>query len=140
MAIERRYGFVPNHAEFGHHIRSAVARRPAMQIARKIASLANDTAPVSKDDPIKPRESRKRRMAAPIKGSYIARPDGNLRIGEYTRAIAIVENRTPNAMAGEVTSSSKQRNPRTLFKAAVRVSITELGVFDGYGKAGRLGK
>lgn len=136
MTIQRGRGFVPNHAEFGMHIRSEVARKPALLIAAKIAALANATAPVQGETA---KESRQRKAQAPVKGGYKSGPDGNLSVGRNTRAIAVVFNKTPNAMAGEVATGPGKKNPRTLFNAAVTVSIAELGTFDGYGKSGRLG-
>lgn len=133
MTLERRRGFREDHKDFGMHIRSEVAREPAMQIGREIAKYASATATIQKDDPLKPRESKKRRRRRSIKASgYRARPDGNLRVGRNTRAIAVVEIINPNAPFDE-GGNKYFRGNRTLLKAAQVVSVRKLGRFDGEG-------
>jgi hypothetical protein len=137
VSVERRRGFRPDHKSFGMHIRSEVAREPAMQIAREIAKLASATATIQSPESTA-RESKKRRRRKPVAASgYKARPDGNLMVGKSfpaSRAIAVVEIINPNAPFDEGGTKNFRGN-RTLIKAAHKVSVRKLGRFDGYGAA-----
>lgn len=123
MSLETRSGFVPDHTEFGLHIRSEIARKPALQVAKKIAKRANATAPYAE----KKKGDRRRRH---LKGSYTARPDGILKVGRNTRAIAVVESTVLEASTQEFGTKTQKAN-RPLLRAAIAVSIEEFGRFDG---------
>lgn len=140
MSLQRGRGFVPNYVEFGKHVRSEAARAPAVLFAEKVAAFANATAPVQVGDAARKKESKERKAKDPVKGGYRVIPRGNATFKGSVRAIAVVVNTTSNAVAGEITQKPGAKNPRTLFKAAVAVSIAEFGSFDGYGKSGRLGR
>lgn len=123
MSLQTKEGFEPNHEEFGLHIRSAIAQKPAVQVAMLIATRANNTAPFAE----KKKGDRRRRH---LKGSYKARPDGNLKVGRNTRAIAIVESTLLEAATAEF-GTQYQRAQRPLLRAAIAVSIEEFGKFEG---------
>lgn len=123
MALERRTGFRPNQKEFGLHVRSEIAAKPSVIIAKKIAKEANATAPFA---PKKKGDKRRRHL----KGSYKARRDGNLRVAKHTRAISVVESTVREAVFDEIGTKT-QKPRRTLLKAGIAVSIEEFGTFDG---------
>lgn len=112
------------------HIRSEIARKPAMQIAKLIAARANANAPVQGDTS---REGKRRQAAPPAKGSYVAASAGNVKIAGNFRAAAVVYSRAVAAIALEGASHYKEKAPRPLLKAAMEVSVEELGRFDGHG-------
>ncbi|MBC7593726.1 MAG: hypothetical protein H7288_07295, partial [Kineosporiaceae bacterium] len=127
MTLETRKGFQPNHKEFGLHIRSPIARRPAILVAIKIARRANATAAVQ--DPILRKQKTRRRKI--LKGSYkVVLPKTPLRVGQNSRAYAIVESTTLEASTQEFGTKT-QRPRRPLLRAAIAVSIEEFGSFDG---------
>lgn len=127
--IETRQGFIPNHQEFGLHIRSEIARKPALQVAAKIAARANQTA-ATQDPEEKRKKSRRRRV---LKGSYVVGiPKAPLRVGRNTRSYATVESDVFEATTQEFGTKT-QRPRRTLLRAAIAVSIEEFGRFDGRG-------
>ena len=127
MTLETRKGFVPDHKEFGLHIRSKEARQPAVTIAIKIANLANATAAVQ--DPEERRKKTRRRKV--LKGSYkVVLPKTPLRVGRNARAYAIVQSTTLEASTQEFGTST-QKPKRPLLRAAIAVSIEEFGNFDG---------
>lgn len=101
MATRAGNRFQPDHVGFGLHIRSEVARGPAMFWGRKIAMRANATAPYEavRNDKGQFASKRRRKSAstAHLKGSYHVRRDGNMRIGKYTRAVAVVESNVRHA-------------------------------------------
>lgn len=116
--LETGVGFVPNHKEFGLHIRSEIARKPSLLIARKIAGVANHSVafrPKRKGD-------KKRRH---LRGSYRARPDGNLRVGLNTRAISVVESTVLEASTEEF-GTRFHRPSYPLLRAAMLVIHVEL--------------
>lgn len=114
------------------HIRSEVAREPAMAVGREIAKYASATATVQDPEQAR-RESKQRRRRKAVKASgYRVRPDGNLRVGQNTRAIAVVEIINPNAPFDE-GGNKHFRGNRTLLKAAHVISVRKFGRFDGYG-------
>lgn len=122
MGLETRRGFVPNHREFGMHIRSEVARKPALQIATQIAAVAN--AIVSVQGPNK-REGKRRAAGRPAKGSYTLKKVGNINVAGNFRAYAEVESRVPSAIALE--GGGKHTHPqRPLLKAALAVCESEI--------------
>lgn len=130
MGIETRSGFKPNHREFGMHIRSEEARRPANIVARKIAIVANATAPVQGDTG---KESRRRKREKPVRGAFRAvtgRKAGNLRVGRNSRAIAQVVGKAPGIVYSEGGTKNQKPN-RTLLRAAITVSMREFGKWDG---------
>lgn len=118
MALITKEGFEPNHKEFGLHIRSEVARKPAVLIAEKIASRANARAPIT----VKKQGDRRR---VHLKGSYRAGPDGNLRVGRNTRAIAVVESKVEEAVFREF-GTEDQPASHILLNAAIGVVLTDL--------------
>lgn len=113
--ISTKEGFEPNHREFGMHIRSETARKPALMVAAKIANRANARAPFDPDN-----EDGKH-----LKGSYKSGPDGNLRVGRNARAIAKVwtddDAGTPVEFGNKTT-----RAQHVLTGAAISVIITDL--------------
>ena len=127
MSLETRQGFVPDHKEFGLHIRSEIARKPAIQVATKIAERANETAPFAE----KKKGDRRRRH---LRGSYRVKPT-NVRVGRNSRASAMVYSELIEASTNEFgTKSQKARRP--LLRAAIAVSVEEFGRFDGSGPKG----
>lgn len=132
MGLEMRRGFVPDHKEFGLHIRSEIARKPAVQVARKIAARANATA--TTQTPMEKRARQpKRAKLVHLKGSYeVVLPKTNLRVGRNTRAYAEVQSRVLEASTKEFGTRT-QRPKRPLLRAAIAVSIEEFGSFDGRG-------
>lgn len=135
MSLERRRGFRPDHKEFGMHIRSEVAREPAMQVARDIAKYASATATIQNPESAR-KESKARRRRKPVSVSgYKAIADGNLTVGKdfpATRAIAAVEIKNLNAAFDE-GGNKHFRGNRTLIKAAHVIAVRNFGHFDGYG-------
>lgn len=120
MSLVTKQGFEPDHREFGLHIRSEIARRPPMQVARKIARIANATAPFA---PKKKGDRRRRHL----KGSFVARPDGVLRVGRNTRTVAVVESTVREAAPNEFGGPG-QDPQHTLRSAAFVVLGTEPGL------------
>lgn len=126
MALETRSGFHPDQAQFGAHVRSDIAAKPSLIIAKKIAAHANENAPFA---PKKRGDKRRRHL----KGSYVGRRDGNLRVGKHSRGISVVESTVPESVNVEFGTPS-QKAQRTLLKAGIEVSIQEFGHYDGKGE------
>lgn len=95
------------------HIRSDVARRPPMQVARQIAALANLTAPFGEtrdsagrfaEKRQRSRKGQKKGSGAHLKGSFHAEAAGNIRIGTAfgnRRAYAVVASDVDHAAVNE---------------------------------------
>lgn len=93
MVLERRDGFKPDHRSFGKFILTEEARKPALEVAAKVAALAAKTAPRSK----RVRPGKTGHMADKFKvgkDEYTAK-NGN------TRAGAVVSNDDPAAAPNE---------------------------------------
>lgn len=122
MSLVTKQGFEPNHKEFGLHIRSEVARKPSLQIAEKIAAVANHSAPWQPEE-IKAKKAPDRRRR--LRDSYVARADGNLRVGRNSRAISVVESTVLEASTQEF-GTRFQRPSYPLLRAAMLVIHVEL--------------
>lgn len=118
MSYLTKEGFEPNHREFGMHVRSEVARAPALQVATKIAQRANAIAPF---DPDKAAKSKRRRR---LRYSYTAGPTRTIRVGRYGRAAAQVYSDVIEASTQEFGTSTQPAN-RPLLRAAFLVIIGE---------------
>lgn len=116
--ITTKEGFEPNHREFGQHIRSEIARKPALLVAAKIARRANARAPF---DPNRDPNDKSPRL----KGSYKSGKDGNLKIGTNSRAIARVYSLVKHADPVEFGNKTT-RAQHVLTGAAISVIITDL--------------
>lgn len=121
-------GFVPNHKEFGLHIRSKEAGAPPKLFAEEIAARANATAPVGDEarrDEFNPGQRRRR-----AKGSVRVKVL-NVRVGQNSRRSAEAYSLSPSFIKNEFGRKG-QRPKHTLLRAGIHtmrahgIPMTEL--------------
>lgn len=116
--ITTKEGFEPNHREFGQHIRTEVARKPALLVAAKIAARANIRAPFDANRDPNDKSPR-------LKGSFKSGKGGNLRVGRNSRAVARVWTLVKHADAVEFGNRTTKAQ-HVLLGAAISVVVTDL--------------
>lgn len=119
----RGRGFEPNHREFGLHIRSEVARKPAVIVATEIAEKATAAAPRGdrrRTDEFSP-GVRRRTASTPLRVKKIS-----VLAGGNRRASAEAYSISPSFVKAEF-GTKYQRPQHTLLRAAVGV-MAERGI------------